>query len=64
MMVMITIIITRDISVLQLWAKSWMIGVSSPGRGWEFFSSPPSPDWIWDLLSLLSNGYLGLFTWG
>jgi hypothetical protein len=23
-----------------------MIGGSSPGTGWEFFSSPPCPDWL------------------
>jgi len=39
----------------------WMIGGSSPGKGWEFFSSPPRPDRLWDPLSLLSNGYQGLF---
>jgi hypothetical protein len=25
-----------------------MIGVSSPGRGWEFFSSTPWPDRLWN----------------
>jgi hypothetical protein len=35
-----------------------MIGDSSPGRGLEFFSSPPRPDRHW---TLLSNGYQGLF---
>jgi len=25
-----------DSSELQRWATGWMIGVSSPGRGWEF----------------------------
>jgi len=29
-------------------------------RGWEFFSSPPRPDRLLVLLSLLSNGYQGL----
>jgi hypothetical protein len=24
-----------------------MIGGSSRERGWEFFSSPPRPDWLW-----------------
>jgi hypothetical protein len=33
---------------------------SSPGRGWEFFSSPPCPDRLWGPLSLLSNGYQGV----
>jgi hypothetical protein len=36
-----------------------MIGGSSPGRGWEFFSSPPCPDLHWGLPSLLSIGYEG-----
>jgi hypothetical protein len=36
-------------------------GGSSPGRGWEFFSSPPRPDRLWDPPSLLSNGYRRLF---
>jgi hypothetical protein len=31
-------------SVVQRWAMGWMIGGSSPGKGWEFFSSPPRPD--------------------
>jgi hypothetical protein len=30
--------------VVQRWAVGWMIGGSSPGRGWEFFSSPLRPD--------------------
>jgi len=25
----------------QRWATGWIIGGSSPCRGWEFFSSPP-----------------------
>jgi len=41
-----------------------MNGGSSLGRGYEFFSSPSRPDRIWDLSSLLSNGYRGLFPWG
>jgi len=32
--------------------------------GWEFFSSPPSPEGLWRPHSLLSNGYQGLFLWG
>jgi hypothetical protein len=33
---------------------------SSPGGGWEFFSSTPCPDWLCGPPSLLSNGYQGL----
>jgi len=29
------------------------------GGGWEFFSSPPRPDRLWGLPSLLFNGYGG-----
>jgi hypothetical protein len=29
----------RDSSVVQRWAKGWVIGGLGPGRGWEFFSS-------------------------
>jgi hypothetical protein len=24
--------------------QAWMIGDSSPGKGWEFSSTPPRPD--------------------
>jgi len=30
---------------------------SIPGRDWEFFSSPPHPNWLWGPPSLLSNWY-------
>jgi hypothetical protein len=36
-----------------------MIRASSPGRGWEVFSSPPCPDWLWGPPRPLSNGYWG-----
>jgi hypothetical protein len=48
-------------SVVQRWATNWMVGGSNPERGWEFFSTPPRPDRLWDPPSLLSNGYQGLF---
>jgi hypothetical protein len=47
---------SQDSSVVQRWATSWMIGVSSPGRGWKFFSSPPHPDRLCGPPSLLSRG--------
>jgi len=50
--------------VLQRWSTGWMIGGSSPGRGWEFYASPPRPDRLWGPPSLLSNGYKGLSRWG
>jgi hypothetical protein len=37
---------------------------SIPGRGWEFFSSPPCPEQLWGPPSLLSNGYQGFFPLG
>jgi hypothetical protein len=40
----ISILILSDGSVVQRWATGWTIKGSSPGRGWEFFSSPPRPD--------------------
>jgi hypothetical protein len=36
-----------------------MIGSSSPGRGWEFFYSPPRLDRLCGPPSLISNGYQG-----
>jgi hypothetical protein len=35
----------------------WMIGGSSPGSGWEIFSSLQRPDLLWGPSSLLPNGY-------
>jgi len=40
-----------------------MIGDLSPGRGWEFFSSPSCTDRFWGPSSLLSIRYQGLFLW-
>jgi hypothetical protein len=37
---------------------------SSPGRGWEFFSSPPRPDQLWGPPNLLFTGYQELFPQG
>jgi hypothetical protein len=37
---------------------------SIPGGCWEFFSSPPRPEWLWGPPSLLSNGYQGLLSLG
>jgi hypothetical protein len=31
---------------------------------WELFSSPPRPDRLWGLPSILSNWYQGFFPWG
>jgi len=36
-----------------------MIEGSSPDRGWEFFSSPPRLDRLWDPSNLLSSRYRG-----
>jgi len=41
-----------------------LCGSSSPGRDWEFFSSPPRPYHLWGRPSLLSNEYQGLFSGG
>jgi hypothetical protein len=49
--------------VVQRWATGWMIGGSSPGRGWEFFYSLPRPERLWSPPSLLSNGHQELLPW-
>jgi hypothetical protein len=53
-----------DSSAVWRWDTGWTIGSSGPGRGWEFFVSPPRPDRFWDQPSLLSNGYQRLFPRG
>jgi hypothetical protein len=45
------------------WAADWMIRSSSPGGGWDLFSSPPCQGLLWVLPSLLFNGYQGFFRW-
>jgi len=35
------------ITHLTLAPTGWIIGCSSPGRGWEFFSPPPFPNRFW-----------------
>jgi len=42
------------------WATGWIMEVSSPDMGWEFFSLP-CPDGTWSLLNLLANGYIRCF---
>jgi len=39
------------------WYSAACSGGSSPGRGWEFFSSPPPPDRLWGPRIFLYNGY-------
>jgi hypothetical protein len=55
---------SQDSSVVQRWATCWMIGGSSPCRGWEIFSSPLHPDQLWGPPSLLSYGYQGALSLG
>jgi hypothetical protein len=40
-----------------------MIGGSSRGKGWEFFSSQPRPDRHWRSPTLLCNGHQGVLSW-
>jgi hypothetical protein len=46
--------------------RGWMMGGggSSPGRGWEFFSSPSRPDRLWGPPNLVSDGTRGSFPVG
>jgi len=37
----------------------WMMGSLSLGRSWEFFSSPLSPDQLWNSPNLIFNGHRG-----
>jgi hypothetical protein len=48
-------------SSLSSYVQHSSVGIalsSIPGRGWEFFSSPPRPERLWGPPSLLSNGYI------
>jgi len=36
----------NDVTIYHF-VTGWMIGGSIPGRGWEFFSSPPCQDRLW-----------------
>jgi hypothetical protein len=45
-------------------STGWMIGGSSLGRGWEFFSSPPRPDRLLGPPCLLPMGTRGSFPRG
>jgi len=47
----------------RLWAE-WPGFNSQQGQWWDFFSSPPYPQWLWSPTSHLSNGYQGLLPWG
>jgi hypothetical protein len=48
--------------LLSFDTTGWTIGIwGSISGGWEFFSSPPRPEWLWSSPSLLSSGYQGLF---
>jgi hypothetical protein len=58
------VLILRSGAGIAQWYSSGLragwSGGSSPGRGWEFFSSPPRPDRLWSPPSLLSNEYRGM----
>jgi hypothetical protein len=46
-------IIVHQFAIRHKMYTGWMIGGSSSGRDWEFFSPPPRPDRFWDPPSLL-----------
>jgi hypothetical protein len=60
----LTVFTYRTVSQYDYGSFGWMIGGSSPTKGWEFFSSPPRPDRLCGPTSLLFNVYQGLFPWG
>jgi hypothetical protein len=45
---------------MACWTIGWS-GFESRGGDWKFLCSTPRPDRLWYSLSLLSNGYCGLF---
>jgi hypothetical protein len=45
----------------RTWAGQLRIQGLISGTGNRFFSSPLCPDWLWGPVSLLYNGYQGLF---
>jgi len=55
--------ISKNIQIITLWNLSYGSDRDSiPGRGREFFPSPPRPDRLWGSHRLLPNGYRGLFS--
>jgi len=54
---------SRNISVTLRCATGWMIEGSSPGRGWDCFSSPQRPDRLWGHSASYPMGFR-VFLWG